>query len=204
MSATSYTDHDHFLTCAFTLQFKNKRLNSIFLNLENLHAPLFLRDIIINSIDKYYNNELVDDIKESCSNKYQKEINTCAHLQQRIGWGNFLRGRISTSFHNPINIYYRQNHLGKRYTSSFWFRSIINFLWDLHHHAWTNYCNTIHTPAKTISIITTAKSTLLNLVDKYILEAKILPKHKMLFFACKKLQYQSWYITELQNWLNSA
>ena len=26
----------------------------------------------------------------------------------------------------------------------------------------------------------------------------------MLYFACKKLQYQSWSITELQNWLNSA
>ena len=136
--------------------------------------------------------------------KNQTEINTCAHLQQRIGWGHFIRGRISTSFHNPINNYYRQNHLGKRYTSSFWFRSIITFLWDLHHHAWTNYCNTIHNPDKTIRTLTTAKSTLILLVDKYILEAKILPNHKMLFFACKKMQYQSWSITELQNWLSSA
>ena len=204
ISATSDTYYDHFLICAFTLQFKNKRLNSIFLKLEKLHTPPFLRDIIINSIDAYNSNGLVNDIIESSSNKYQKEINTCAHLQQRIGWGHFLRGRISTSFHNPINWYYCQNHLGKRYTSSFWFRSIINFLWDLHHHAWINYCNSIHTPAKPIRIITTSKSTLLNLVDKYILEAEILPKHKRLFFACKKLQYQLWSITELQNWLSSA
>ena len=165
---------------------KQPKVGNISFTQQGLHTPPFLRDIIINFIDKYYNNGLVDDIKESCSNKYQKEINTCAYLQQRIGWGYFLRGRISTSFHNPINIYYRQNHLGKRYTSSFWFRSIIKFLWGLHHHAYTNYCNTIHTPAKTISIITTSQSTLLNLVDKYILEAKILPKHKMLFFACNK------------------
>ena len=33
---------------------------------------------------------------------------------------------------------------------------------------------------------------------------KILSKHKRLFFACKKIQYQSWNITELQNWLSSA
>ena len=85
MSATSDIDHDHFLTCAFTLQFKNKRLTSIFLKLEKLHILPFLRDIIINYIDKYYNTGLVDDITESSSTKYQKEINTCAHLQQRIG-----------------------------------------------------------------------------------------------------------------------
>ena len=204
MSATSDIDHDHFLTYAFTLQFKNKRLTSIFLKLEKLHTPPFLRDIIINYIDKYYNNGLVDDIIESSSTTYQKEINTCAHLQQRIGWEHCLRGRISISFHTPINRYYRQNHIGKRYTSSFWFRSIVNFLWGLHYHTWINYCNSIHNPDKTIRIITTAKSTLLNLVNKYILEAKILPKDKILFFIYKKLKYQAWSIIELQNWLSSA
>ena len=62
----------------------------------------------------------------------------------------------------------------------------------------------IHNHNKTIRIIPTAKSTLLNLVDKYILEANMLPKHKRLFFVCKKLKYQTWNITELQNWLSSA
>ena len=115
----------------------------------------------------------------------KKEINNCTYLQQCIGWGHFLRGRISTSFHSPINFYYRSYHLGKRFTSSFWFRSLIPFLWDLHHNTWLHYCNSFHTPDKTIRIITTSKSTILNLVDKYILEAKILPKHKRLFFAYK-------------------
>ena len=101
-------------------------------------------------------------------------------------------------FYSLINFYYRSNYLGKRFTSAFWFRSLISFLWDLHHHAWLHYCNTIHTPDKTIRIITTAKSTVLNLVDKYILETKILPKNKRLFSACKKLQYQAWNITLLQ------
>ena len=156
MSATSDTDHDHFLTCAHTLRLKDKRINSIFLKLEKLHTPPFLRDIIINSIDKYYNNGLVDDITESCSNSFQKEINNCTYLQQCTGWEHFIRGRISTSFHSPLNSYYRSNYLGKRFKSSFWFRSLINFLWDLHHNGWLNYCNSIHTPNKTIHIITSA------------------------------------------------
>ena len=203
LNSTPNTDHDHFLTCALTRDSKNKRLTSLRLKLEKLHTPPFLRDSIINAIDKYYNNGLVDDITASCSTSFKREINNCTYLHQCIGWEHFLRGRISTSFHSPINYYYRSNHLGKRFTSSFWFLPLITFLWDLHHNAWLNYCNSIHTPDKTIHIITTAKSTLLNLVDIYILEAKILPKHKRLFFACKKSQYQSWNITELQNWLSS-
>ena len=155
--------------------------------IEKIHTSPFLRDTIINAIDKYYNNGLVDDIPESSSTSCNNEINQCTHLQQRIGWRHFLRGRISTSFHSPINFYYRSNYLDKRFTSAFWFRSLISFLWDLHHHAWLNYWNSIHTPDKTIRIITTAKSTLLNLVDKYILEMKILPKNKRLFSACKKI-----------------
>ena len=69
---TPNTDHDHYLTCAFTRDAKNKRLSSLFLKLEKLHTPPFLRDNIINTIDKYYNNGLVDDIPASCSTSYKK------------------------------------------------------------------------------------------------------------------------------------
>ena len=51
---------------------KQPKVGNISFTQQGLHIPPFLRDIIINFIDKYYNNGLVDDIKESCSNKYQK------------------------------------------------------------------------------------------------------------------------------------
>ena len=136
MSSYANTDHDHYLTCDFTHVSKKKRLTSLSLKLNKLHTPPFLRDIIIHVIGKLYNNGLVDDILASCSTPYNnKEIINCTHLQQRIGWCHFIRGRISTSFHSPINSYFRFNHLGKRFTSSFWFHSIIPFLWDLRHNA---------------------------------------------------------------------
>ena len=52
LNSTSNTDHDHFLTCALTSDSKNKRLTSLCLKLERLHAPPFLRDSIVNAIDK--------------------------------------------------------------------------------------------------------------------------------------------------------
>ena len=114
------TDHDHYLTCAFTRSSKNKRLISLSLKLNKLHTPPFLRDTIINAIDKYYNNGLVDDIPESCSTFYNHtDIVHYTHLQQRIDWDHFIRERISTSFHSPINSHFRSNHLGKHFTSFF-------------------------------------------------------------------------------------
>ena len=66
MSLDESTDHDHYLTCAFTCLSKTKHLNSLTLKLDKLHTPPFLRDTIIHAIDQYYNNGLVDDLPESC------------------------------------------------------------------------------------------------------------------------------------------
>ena len=86
MSSDANTDHKHYLTCAFTREFKNKRLISLSLKLNKLHTPPFLRDTIINAIEKYYSNGLVNDILTSYSTPYNKnDIINCTHLQQRIG-----------------------------------------------------------------------------------------------------------------------
>ena len=205
MSPDINTDHDHYLTCAFTRLSKTKRITSITVKLDKLHTPRFLRDTIIHVINEYYNNDLVDDLPKNYPIPFNhKEIIKCTHLQDRIKKGHFLRGRISTSFHSPPNSYFRSNYLSKRYTSHLWFRCLVPFLWDLYHNLWLDNCNQIHFPDTNIHKILTAKSTLLHLVAKYILEAKILPKHKRLFFACKKSKYQSWNITNLQNRLSSA
>ena len=187
MSSDENTDHDHYLSCVFIRISKTKLFTSLTLKLDKLHIPASLRDTIIHAINQYYNNSLVDDLPEYYPIPFNyNEIINYTHLQDRIGWGHFLGGRISISFHSPLNSYLRSNHHGKRYTSHFWFNSLTPFLWDLHHNAWLDYCNHIHSPDTTIRKISTSKSILLHLLAKYILEAKILPKHKRLFFVCKQ------------------
>ena len=34
------------------------------MKLDKLHTPSLLRDIIVNLVDKYYNNGLIDDLSE--------------------------------------------------------------------------------------------------------------------------------------------
>ena len=94
MSLDVNTNHDHYLTCAFTRLSKAKRLTSLTLKLDKLHTPPFLRDTIIHAINQYYNNGLVDDLSAHYSITFNhKEIMTCTHLQDRIGWGHILGGR---------------------------------------------------------------------------------------------------------------
>ena len=68
--------------------------------------------------------------------------------QTSIEWGHFIRGRLTSSFHPVLNNYYRSNKLGRRFKSSTWYRHIIQLLWKIHHTAWIEYYDTIHTPTK--------------------------------------------------------
>ena len=112
--------------------------------------------------------------------------------------GSLPQRKDTKIFPSPLNSYFQSNHLGRRYTSYFWFRSVVHFLWDIRHNAWIDYYHIIHSPDTTIHKTTTAKSTLLNLVETYIVDTTILPKHDILFFACKESKYRSWIIAELQ------
>ena len=86
MSPDINTDHDHYLTCAFTRLSKTKRLTSLTLKLDKLHTPPFLLDTIIHVSKQYYNNDLVDDLPEYYPIPFNhNEIIKCTHLQDRIG-----------------------------------------------------------------------------------------------------------------------
>ena len=193
------TDHDFYSTYVLTKKYKTIHLISLTMKLNKLHTPHLLRDIIVNSVDKYYNNRLIDDLPEfTITPLNHNEIKKYTHLQSSIDWDHFMRGSIFTLFYPVLKSYFRSNQLGRRHTSYFWFRSIIPFIWDPHHIAWKEYCNSIHSLDTMIHKITTAKSILLNLAKTYILEAVTLPRYKKIFFSCKASKYTSWSITKLK------
>ena len=87
------TDHDHYLTCSFTKHSKTNRLISLTFKRDELHTPLLLRDIIVNSVDQYYNNGLVDDLLEYKKHTHNHNyIKKYTSLQNNIGWGHCIRG----------------------------------------------------------------------------------------------------------------
>ena len=197
----STTDHDHFLTCHHSKKQKDTRITTLNNRLDRLNTPPSLRNMILHHVNNYYNNDLLPDLITTPTNLI---LDDCIKKQTIIGWEHFIRGRLTLSFHPILNKYYRSNKLGRRFKSATWYRTIIRALWQLHQQAWLDYCNIIHTPPKSTTLPSPAKITLLALVEKYILESSILPKHKKLFFACTKLQYRKWSTHELQRWLSTA
>ena len=66
--------------------------------------------MILNHINKYYNNDLLQDLPITNTNLI---IDACTHKQTSIGWEHFIRGRFTSSLHSVLNRYYRANKLGR-------------------------------------------------------------------------------------------
>ena len=107
---------------------------------------------IINNISKYYNNIAQNDccLMNTDSEQEDKTIQSQPSItsQNTIGWGHFIRGRISQLFYSEIKHYYKQNKLGKRFRPQFWLNRLITFTLTLHATEWRHHCAEIHQPTK--------------------------------------------------------
>ena len=118
----STTDYDHFITCINSRHQKEKRIATIITKLDKLHTlPLFL-NLIIHRVDNYYSNELHHDLSLTTTNPVFMD---CITKQTSIGWGRFIRDRLTSYFHPVLNNYYRSNKLGRHFKSFIWYRHII-------------------------------------------------------------------------------
>ena len=180
----STTDNDHFLTCINSKHQKAKRLITLTPRLDKLHIPSSIRNILLHHIDNYYNIELKHNLPPITK---MFVLLDCITKQIILYWGHFIKGRLSSSFHPVLNNYFRPNKLGRRFKYFLWQRNIIQLLWQLHHNAWLEYCDNMHSPIKLNTLPSSAKNNFLTLTAKYKTEAYILPKHKKMFFSCTKL-----------------
>ena len=120
------TDHDHFLTCINSSLQKDTRIKTLTTRLDRLNTPPHLRNKILHHVNIFYNNGLLPDLPITITNLI---LDACINNQTTIGWGHFICGRLTSSFHPILNRYYRSNKVGRRFRSSNWCRNIIRVLW---------------------------------------------------------------------------
>ena len=138
---TDKTPYDHFLQCK-SIRTKKKSTSQkiitiLIITTYSLHPK---KQIIINNVSKYYNNITENNyhlINTDSENKDKiLKVHSSITNQNIIGWGHFIRGRISKALYAQIKQYYNQNKLGKSFRYQFWINWLINFTLTLHAEEW--------------------------------------------------------------------
>ena len=139
----STIDHVYFLTCINSRNPKTQRLVLLTTSLDKLHTSPQFCNIIVYHTDNYYNNDLLLNLPTT---KNTLLLEVYITNQTSIGWVNYIRGCLTSSFHPVINQYYRTHKLGRQFHSSVQYRTIIRLLWKIHNKAWLEYCDSVHVP----------------------------------------------------------
>ena len=161
------SEHDHFLLCKKSTQNKEKRIEKLEETVKTLHTPQSIIKVIVTNVSKYYkilpkNN--IEPLKQTLS----EEINLCLQKQNLIGWGQFIRGRISKDFLKTVYKHYRLNHLGRSYTGKIWARKVIKSLLDIHIAEWITFCEAIYILSPGLKNSAPVHTTMIQLIKNTI------------------------------------
>ena len=73
------------------------------------------------------------------------DIGEAAHIQAGLGWGNFLKGRVSLHWGRTMGKVYADNPNLRRFESKRRFMiTLIESLWDLYDLLWKHRCEVVH------------------------------------------------------------
>ena len=64
--------------------------------------------------------------------------------QSKIGWDQFLRGRIATHWKDVIHLYYKDRRPGAQFTPDQWMRTTIDALWTFALTLWRQRNHKLH------------------------------------------------------------
>ena len=78
------------------------------------------------------------DFTQHTQDEFLLSVQTAYHQQTVIGWSNFLRGRIATSWLLAHDIYHRLRHLDHQYRSELLGPSLIELLWAFSQTVWNH------------------------------------------------------------------
>ena len=171
--------------------------------MKTLYTPPSLIKVILHHVSTYYKVSATTD-SESPQHIFSDELHLSIKKQSEIGWGQFIRGRISKDFQKTMHKHYRLNNQGRSYTGKTWMRKVIKSLLDTHIDEWIKYCEAIHTSTSGMKNSAPAHATMITLIKKYYQQSKQLPKNKKKWFSRKIEQFSDWHVTELQKWLRTA
>jgi hypothetical protein len=97
----------------------------------------------------------------------QKQIRSAFKAQAKIGWDQFLRGRIAKAWRIPIGTYYKIRQPGESFRPDQWMRTVIKELWVFSIAIWKQRDTKLHGTDGAISMEQRRKETVTEAVTLY-------------------------------------
>jgi hypothetical protein len=89
----------------------------------------------------------------------QRLIINAFEAQNKIGWDQFIRGRVATAWKTVISSYYSERRPGESYSPDRWMRTTIDALWTFGLTLWRRRCKELHGEKSELSLEAKRKET---------------------------------------------
>jgi hypothetical protein len=136
-------DINHVLRCTSPRRIvaRTKALDDFQNHLSRYFTPAPMTSVIMSCLRKWYDGRipviLLLPTDDSDSNAVlHRLINTAYNQQCTIGWGHFIRGRLTHAWKAVIAHYYRDRRPGHPFNPTLWMRKTIDQVWLLFRTIW--------------------------------------------------------------------
>ena len=189
-------DHDHFITCAFSIGRKEERIQTITNKLNVLLTPPDVSEGIINGIWSFYNNTM--EINET------QAKNKAISEQTRIGWEHFCRGRVSKKLTESMENHYANHPDNPNFTGKDWIKQMIALMITIHVEEWYLRCHNLTSTDADDNRFSPEKRSLFLTIKLFCEKIGSLPLSLQKWFSHSEEEYQKMPVQSLKQWIKNT
>ena len=112
-------------------------------HLTKYHTPAPMAQMMMTALTRWFSNLRPDLVPKLSTSPDEPNLNLHSLIndayvhQNYIGWGHFLRGRLSLHWKRCISEYYKFRQPGDEFNPSQWMRKTIDAVWQIFLTIWT-------------------------------------------------------------------
>jgi hypothetical protein len=114
-------------------------------HLERQQTPFFMIDLICDSLDSWLQrSRITPPTWQPPEDPIEIALSQAFASQRRIGWDQFLRGRLAIDWKHAIHLHYCDTRPGESFNADHWLRTTIDAIWKFAMTLWRQRCATYH------------------------------------------------------------
>ena len=114
-------------------------------HLKKQHTPDIMANLLCNSMTSWlHRTRIIPPTWIQPEEPIMADLQRAFNSQWKIGWDQFLRGRIAKDWKRAIKTYYHERKPGDSYTPDQWMRTTIAAIWKLSMTLWRQHNAAFH------------------------------------------------------------